>query len=333
MNTFTITFILMIVFIYSVRSVNIIDDDIIWLSKTEKIRYTSPSLYDFTTDPKYVEIYGDLILPLSCDKCPVMVMLHGSLGWKKHHNEYYNRLVDMGIGIFKIYSFESRNICITKGSQLSVTHQMMISDAYSALNVLNLHPSVDINRIGITGFSLGGGASILAGWNVPLHQQLANTNFKFNVHIGLYPPCFIVPDEHMWTDSPLIVMIGEKDQWTPASPCIGFFANIYSNTGYNRLNKHLIIYPNEHHSFDNREPLKTVSNALNFENCEFIINSDNETIHIDENNNIIHMNTPENRILAFNKCTSIDDHIIGYNSNISKEKAFIDYIYYVNMYL
>jgi len=300
----------------------------------ERIYYESPSLYDFNSDPNNTLIYGDLILSGECaydNKCPVMVVLHGSLGWKDHHNKYVSELIRNGIGVFKIYSFESRGISITKGSQLYVTHQMMISDAYSVLNVLSEYDGIDMDNIGITGFSLGGAASILSGWNVCMHQDKHNTVYNFNIHIGIYPPCFIVPYEKLWTDNPMIAMIGSEDKWTPTRSCVKLFSSIYDSDDYSILNKHLVIYPYEHHSFDASVPVTYVKNALNFEKCNFIISPDNYTLYDQELCDYI--DSVYSRINIFSKCATIDDHLIGYNNTVSSIKLLNDYIYYSSLYM
>lgn len=302
----------------------------------ERINYTSNSVYDFSSAIIHENIYGDLYLPNSCDNCPLMIYLHGSLGWKPFHRNYFDNMIEKGIAVFKIYSFESRGIDMTKGSQLHVTHQMMIQDAYSALNTLSSYP-INMNKIGITGYSLGAGAALFAGWNVELHQKIANTNYKFQLHIPIYPPCFIYPEEKLWTDNAIVVMIGSNDQWTPLKPCIKLFSQIYNNTNhiYNTYNKHLVIYPEEHHSFDNDLHITTIENALNFENCEFTIDSNNDTIYKlgETNNNSIIMNTVQNRIKIFKDCAKLENHVIGYNNTATKYKAIADYIYYIDMYL
>ena len=86
--------------------------------------------------------------------------------------------------------FKSRDVSSTVGSQVEVTHAMMILDSYRALEVLSNHPNIDIDNVAITGWSLGGGVSLFSGW-LPLKKAIG-IDLTFAAHLPIYPPCFVV---------------------------------------------------------------------------------------------------------------------------------------------
>ena len=52
--------------------------------------------------------------------------------------------------------------------------------------------------------------------------------------------------------APLLILIGESDDWTPAEPCRKL-TEIARQAGYPVSIK---VYPGAHHSFDNKFPLR-----------------------------------------------------------------------------
>ena len=76
-----------------------------------------------------------------------------------------------GFATFELNSFKSRDISSTVGSQVEVTTAAIILDAYRALEKLSNYPNIDSERVGITGWSLGGGVTLFSGWE-PVKMQL-----------------------------------------------------------------------------------------------------------------------------------------------------------------
>ena len=72
------------------------------------------------------------------------------------------------------------------------------------------------------------------------------------------------PENTEFTDSPIHILIGEIDDWTPAEPC-NYFVNKISKTA----NISLTTYPNSHHSFDSQEPVSFNKKGYSFKNCLF----------------------------------------------------------------
>ena len=226
--------------------------------KTEKIVFKSANpfaLSDIITDlenQQEQEVFGKLTFPNDSfdekKKYPLIIGVAGSLGWRKHHYEYMKMYQKMGFATFELNSFQSRNISSTVGSQVEITTAAMILDAYRAFEKLAKHPNIDKDKVSITGWSLGGAVTLFSAW-LPLKEAITS-DLKFASHLAFYPPCFFDPENTEFTDSPIHILIGELDNWTPADPCRNFVNKISKKS-----NVDLTIYANSHHSFDSEEPL------------------------------------------------------------------------------
>ena len=221
------------------------------------------------------EVFGKLTFPdESIDmkkKFPLIIGVAGSLGWRKHHYEYIKMYQEMGFATFELNSFQSRNITSTVGSQVEITTATMILDAYRAFEKLAKHPNIDKDRVSITGWSLGGAVTLFSAWK-PIKEAITS-DLKFASHLAFYPPCFFDPENTEFTDSPIHILIGELDNWTPADPCLNFVNKISNNS-----NVDLTIYANSHHSFDSEEPVTFNEKGYSFKNCLFKLNKEGDVL-------------------------------------------------------
>ena len=268
---------------------------------------------DFDNQEKQT-VFGKLVLPNdSLDpnkKFPLVIGVAGSLGWGEHHYKYLEMYQKMGIATFELNSFKSRGITSTVGTQNQVTISAMIVDAYTALEVLSKHPNIDKDRISITGWSLGGGVTLFSAW-MPVKNAI-NKELKFASHLAFYPPCFIEPENIEFSDSPIHILIGELDNWTPAKPCSDLV---------NKLNKKsnigLTIYKDSHHSFDRNSPVIRNEEAYNFSDCLFRLSEDGH-IMMDYLN--IPMSNPLLQKIGFMFCVTRG---VNYGGNpVARRKSF-----------
>ena len=161
------------------------------------------------------DVFGSLIFPEKCIfPCPLVICIHGSYGWRGHHHEHMVNLLNKGIAIFRIHSFEARGIISIVEDQMSVTLATMITDAFRALTLLQNHPDIDQSRIGITGWSLGGSTSFYSAWE-PIIESLSQNGERFNAHLPLYPGLHIKPEDNRWTNAPISILSGADDDYTP----------------------------------------------------------------------------------------------------------------------
>ena len=244
-------------------------------------------------------------------KYPLIIGVAGSLGWGEHHYKYLKMYQEMGIATFELNSFKSRGIKSTVGSQTEVTIAAMILDAYKALEILSNHPRIDKKRISITGWSLGGGVTLFSAW-LPLKNAI-NKNLSFASHLAFYPPCFIDPENIEFSQSPIHILIGELDNWTPSQPCYELVEKLK-----NKANIDITIYEDSHHSFDRNSPVIVNEKAYNFTECKFRLTKDGNVLMNYFN---IPMSNPFLQKLGLMFCVKRG---INFGGNpVSREKSFV----------
>ena len=288
--------------------------------KTEKIIFQSANPFALSDiinnldNQTEQEVYGKLTIPKdsinSDKKYPLVIGVAGSLGWREHHYEYMKMYQQSGFATFELNSFKSRNISSTVGSQVEVTTASIILDAYKAFEKLSKHPNIDKNKVSITGWSLGGAVALFSGWK-PIIKAISK-ELKFASHLSFYPPCFFDPENTEFTDSPIHILIGELDNWTPAEPCNYFVKKISDNSNIN-----LTIYPNSHHSFDSKEPITFNEKGYSFKNCLFKLNKEGDVLMNYLN---LPMSSPLMQKIGFLFCVERGVNLGG--NPKSREKAF-----------
>ena len=217
------------------------------------------------------EVFGYLTLPEIFDqnqKVPLIIGVAGSKDWSSHHLEYIEMYQDMGIATFELQSFASREIKSTVGTQVEVTTAMMILDSYKAFETLANHPSIDRNKVAITGWSLGGGVTLFSAWS-PLKEAI-NTDLKFAAHLSYYPPCIVEPSILEFSDVPIHLLVGELDDWVPADACV----DLVSKMKNNGANVNITVYPDSHHSFDREHPPEIAKNGYKLKDCRLKMRDD-----------------------------------------------------------
>jgi len=287
-------------------------------SEFEKISFESAnpfSFKDIITNIENLEtqvVSGVLTIPDNVnDNIPLVIGVAGSDGWGEHHFEYLKMYQDMGIATFQLQSFKSRGETSTVGTQNTVTHAMIILDSYRALDKLANHPKIDKDRIAITGWSLGGGVTLFSGWK-PLMDAIDSDN-EFAAHLAFYPPCFVEPSILDFTDSPIHILIGELDEWTPSNPCIDL-VDILDNNG---VDIDITVYEDAHHSFDTTNGVVIAEGGYSFTNCKFKMNDQGAVLM---NFLDIPMNNWFTQMIGFGMCADRNPHFGGHPE--SRKLAF-----------
>jgi dienelactone hydrolase len=243
----------------------------------EKIVFSSANPFTFRdiilhlAKQESQDVFGTLTLPKTGaedEKFPLIIALAGSKGWATHHAEYIQMYHEMGIATFEIKSFESRGVTSTVGSQVSVTTAMMVLDSYKALEFLSNHPNINSSKVAITGWSLGGGVALYAGWE-PLRKAI-NPEYSFIAHLSFYPPCIVEPINLNFTSAPIRILIGEFDDWTPADQCVDLVSKLQSSGA----DIHVTVYPGSHHSFDRDSDPVIDPKGYVLTNCRYKMNDD-----------------------------------------------------------
>jgi dienelactone hydrolase len=96
-----------------------------------------------------------------------------------------------------------------QGKGLPGTPRDNLPHVYRSLDFLAVHPRIDVDRIGIMGFSWGGNVAVLAGFD-RLAKQYARESRRFAAHLALYPSC--------WKHYALLT--GKPGKWQELDPTI-----------------------------------------------------------------------------------------------------------------
>jgi dienelactone hydrolase len=193
--------------------------------------------------------FGSLHLPKKATgPVPAMVIAHGSSGAGDQESWWTDHFDDIGVASFVVDSFTPRNIRDTSTDQTQLSTAANVADAFAALKLLATHPKVDRQHIGIIGFSKGGQVAL---WT------------EFAAHVSLYPACndWQVTDHIAGT--PILMLLGGRDEHTPAAPCREY-GQWFKSKG---VDVSVIVYENAYHDFDSPRTPVRAKNVVTGRNC------------------------------------------------------------------
>jgi len=189
------------------------------------------------------EISGWLYRPAGQGASPAIVLAHTCGGVNPHTDVWGKLLVSWGYVVLAPDSFGPRGykqVC-TRGTLVSGSER--VADVAGALDFLNAQPFVKKNVIGLIGHSHGGWTAVRA---VQGSYGLANRGLK--AAVAYYPLCSQAYDRDVAV--PLLILTGDKDDWTPADNC-----RKLQKAGLSRPELvEAVYYPNAYHSFDSKAP-------------------------------------------------------------------------------
>ena len=94
------------------------------------------------------DMFGSLIFPeVKKDKYPLVICMHGSMGWRGHHHEHSVNFLNNGFAIFRVNSFDARGVTSIVEDQIQVTLATVMTDCFNALKILSRHPDIDSSKI------------------------------------------------------------------------------------------------------------------------------------------------------------------------------------------
>jgi len=134
--------------------------------------------------------------------------------------DYTVWLHDRGWSVLVVDSLGPRSekeICTQRVGHRRITVANRRRDALAAIDWLAQRPDVDARRIGLIGWS-NGGSTVLAATNVR-HPDVAASIARPEFAVAFYPGCEAELARGYESDAPLLVLVGEADDWTPAAPC------------------------------------------------------------------------------------------------------------------
>ena len=217
--------------------------------------------------------------------------MHGSMGWAMSSHDHSVNFLENGFAIFKVQSFESRNVTSIVEDQVQVTVATAQTDCFEALKILSNHPDIETNNIFIAGWSFGGSTAIYSAWE-PIAEKLAPNGERFKAFLAFYPGAYMWPEEMRWSKQPILSLIGKDDDYTPSSLIEELSPAINEAGG----NSSIILYEDSHHSFDRVDPVTYLPNAVALSKKHSIIKKDGSQYYDGEDGVRYEMNTVEGRI-------------------------------------
>lgn len=159
-------------------------------------------------------IRGYLTKPSGHGPFPAVVLLHSCLGLPPNRNAIGKMIASWGYVALFVDDFVTRGLKQT----CMVDFPEGVADAYGALNYLARLPFVDKTRIAAVGYSQGADTALTIGSGrfASSFELLQGANFK--AVVGFYPPC--ANHESVRLILPTLIVIGGRDDVTPAADCI-----------------------------------------------------------------------------------------------------------------
>jgi dienelactone hydrolase len=186
-------------------------------------------------------INADFVLPPGPAVAPAVVLLHGCGGpFPSRDRQWVRVLTAAGHPVLLPDSFGSRGLgsqCRVRAADRTVTAAgLRRDDAIAAARWLAAQPGTPPGGVAVMGWSDGGSTTL----GVALHEAGEPPGF-IRGFVAFYPGC-------RWSDPnpagpPILVLIGEADDWTPAAPCRALALRLDSRIT-------LVTYPGAYHDFD-----------------------------------------------------------------------------------
>jgi dienelactone hydrolase len=221
------------------------------------------------------QIPVELSKPEGSGPFPAVVIMHDCSGLGPRSSgapgRWAKELVGRGYVAIMPDSFTTRGhpdgVCTDASrSRDDVSPARRVRDAYAALAHLRTLPYVDGAHVGLMGGSHGGSTTLTSMIAPEGAADLLAKERRagFAAAVALYPGC--VASRRTWSNmgvyqpvAPLLILIGDKDDWTPAEPCRRLTEAAHQ-AGYPVTIK---IYPGAYHSFDSNAPVRYVATRVN----------------------------------------------------------------------
>ena len=219
-----------------------------------------PSLDDNESRRPATMLAGHLFRPLDDSRRPALVFLHGcggligSRGLDDREASWAGELNRLGYAVLMVDSYAPRGIGNTCSLRVSDPGQWMSlmqrreRDAYGALRFLLAQTFVRPDRIGMIGWSQGGGVVLLSARAGEPARLNAAGSASFRAAVAFYPVLCSDNDQTPgWSNEiPLLLLQGASDTWTQAAPCQRFVESAVARGAKVDMQ----LYPGAHHAFD-----------------------------------------------------------------------------------
>jgi dienelactone hydrolase len=206
-------------------------------------------------DGRSLMLTGDFAKPSGAGPFAVVVVLHTCAGLadgpRRGLEPWLVLFHEQGYATLLLDSFTPRGVPGVCGDGRVVSGGERAKDLLAAAYVLAARSDVRPDKIGAIGYSHGGWTAVYAATAhpdlQPWRDKLA-TRGKLAAAIGLYPNCH--ESIGVAAALPLLVLIGDKDDWTPAPACVSLGERAKAAGWPVRVK----VYPDALHGFDVNKP-------------------------------------------------------------------------------
>jgi dienelactone hydrolase len=180
---------------------------------------------------------------------PAVVLMHGCHGVSKSVRDWGGWFKDHGYVALVVDSWTPRGVrdgC-TPGPDIPSTERF--ADAVGALRWLQSRPYVDARRVGAMGWS-NGGVFAISVINGPSLERARGRGVEmpppgYAASVAMYPGgCYSLVNEEVIR--PLLLLIGDADDWTLPSECVRMVEAMRSRGA----DATIVLYPGDVHYFD-----------------------------------------------------------------------------------
>lgn len=210
-----------------------------------------------TRDDTAIELNGIFYTANSDGVRPLIIALHGCGGLysarKGHEADVHPRhqamaelLQARGYHVLLVDSFTARgvrSICTTLYKTRDITPDNRRLDAIGAMLWATQQKEVDPHRVVLLGWS-NGGSSTLNTLNQKHQDKLNIALPAFKAGVAFYPGCSAYLKKSYQLNSPLLILVGELDDWTPPAACQSLQRKL------SPAPLSVSIYPDSYHDFD-----------------------------------------------------------------------------------
>lgn len=204
-----------------------------------------------------LQLGATLYRPAGVGRHPAVALFHGCGGVGQNVVRMAQLLVAKGYAALVVDSFSARGIRNACTINWPTEAQALdrANDVHASVLWLMARGDVDAGRVGVIGYSYGGGVALLYALVSEMQERALSvatmdgpTSRRARAVIAVYPDCALQDglggSIGVW--QPLMIAIAELDDWTPKHQCDALLGRI-------KRRRELIetrIYPGAYHSFD-----------------------------------------------------------------------------------
>lgn len=190
---------------------------------------------------------------------PAVVIVHGSSGVDGRGAGLARALNAGGIATLEIDMWSPRGLAggLSRPSHAAET----LPDAFGALRYLTARPDIDGARVGIAGFSWGGGVAMLTATRRYLREIVGEGRERFAAHAPFYPVCWAYNRRPGYefrdlTGAPVLIQAGALDAYDRPTSCAEM---VEALPDADRRHVRVLVHEGATHAFDRLRPAVTVN--------------------------------------------------------------------------